>query len=145
MKYVLIVFALVFVAPILRCQDAKVVALSAQDAAQAASLDQEQKALDARRRAFMDHVAKTYLVTTDHGQTGDCVAYQEPGSGFVIGRSGVFVPSPPDPKAPPTRYYLRGWGCGGFKYSDDFKYIVPLQDSPRTACNSGLGSMYVTN
>jgi hypothetical protein len=41
MKYALVVLALVFVAPILRCQDAKVVALLPQDAAQAASLDQE--------------------------------------------------------------------------------------------------------
>jgi hypothetical protein len=154
MKYALVVLTIVLIAPILRCQDAKVVALSPQDAVQAAALDQEQKALDAKRQAFQDHVAKTYLVTADRDRAGNC-AYSEPGSYtltgvtsglLIIGGSGVFVPSASDPKVSPTRYYLRGWGCGAFRYSDDFKYIVPLPDSLRvTGTGCSLGGMYVTN
>jgi hypothetical protein len=151
MKYALVVLTIVLIAPILRCQDAKVVALSPQDAVQAAALDQEQKALDAKRQAFQDHVAKTYLVTADRGQADNCV-YSEPGSftltGGVAGGSFTIPSTPPapDPKAPLTRYYLRGWGCGAFRYSDDFKYIVPLPDSLRvTGTGCSLGGMYVTN
>lgn len=46
-------------------QSAKVIQLKPEDSAQAKQLDADQKALDARRDKFHDHIIRDYLVTTD--------------------------------------------------------------------------------
>ena len=130
MKYMMsLLFVLVL--PLMRGQTAKVIQLSPEDAKQAQALADEQKALDEKTAAFREAVKQKYLVTTERKEAGDCYAgvfMTNATSGFlVLGDGTINWSSKPEP------YYRRGWRCGEYQYSDDFKFIVPVPASPYTS------------
>jgi hypothetical protein len=88
-------------------QTAKVIQLSPEDAKQAKSLDDEQKALTAKTEAFMASIRKTYLQIK---KTDDL---------FVTGCTSSL-------KREDIKCYKNGWNFGDFEYSEDFKSIVPV-------------------
>ena len=112
-------------------QNAKVIQLSPEDAAQAKALADEQKALDEKTAAFREAVKQKYLVTTERKEAGDCYAgvfMTNATSGFlVLGDGTINWSSKPEP------YYRRGWRCGEYQYSDDFNFIVPVPAPPYTS------------
>ena len=121
-------------------QNAKVIQLSPEDAAQAKALADEQKALDEKTAAFREAVKQKYLVTTERKEAGDCYAgvfMTNATSGFLVLGDGTinWSSKPEKPQAPPKPepYYRRGWRCGEYQYSDDFKFIVPVPAPPYTS------------
>lgn len=109
-------------------QGAKVVALSPDDAKQAKALDDEQKALIAKAEAFREHIQKVYLTSTSTKWEDVDACYHAEINGLStvtteLNAAGQTV-------GPPRFYYKRGWNCGQFVYSEDFKFIVPAPDPP---------------
>jgi|ERR1700721_1118235 len=101
-------------------QDAKVVQLSSEDAAQAKVL--HQATIDAQK-------AEAEFV--------------------VVVRNKYLQEEPPLPKgifnfwSPCSFRAISGWGCGEFTYSEDFRFIVPKTEKPTQSCPQpvyGLGS-----
>jgi hypothetical protein len=118
-KIIVIVVAMLLYTAGIIGQTAKVIALSPQDAAEAKALNDAQKALDARKAKFQDHITSQYL--------------QDPRSD-----EGCEVTAGGPPYRPCAT--LRGW-ASGFIFSEDFKYIVPAADPPKTSC-SVFGACY---
>ena len=139
MKYMMsLLFVLVL--PLMRGQTAKVIQLSPEDARQAKALDDAQNELTAKIAAFRETIKQKYLVTTERKEAGDCYAgvfMTNATSGFLVLGDGTinWSSKPEKPQAPPKPepYYRRGWRCGEYQYSDDFKFIVPVPASPYTS------------
>lgn len=96
-------------------QDAKVVQLSSEDAAQAKFL--HQATIDAQKieAEFVVFVRNKYL--------------QEPP--LPKGAFGFTISSSRDSC---SFHALFGWGCGEFTYSEDFRFIVPKTEKPIQSC-----------
>lgn len=108
--------------------------LSAGDAAQAKSLDDEEKALLKRKQDFRQHIADTYLMESKPGSEN--IAYWGGGGIEVItGRSINETPAEKvkrlaeekawREKQAKMTHLERKNGWIDFEYSDDWKYIVP--------------------
>lgn len=79
----------------LHAQTAKVVALTPGETAQQTVLLKQQQEINNKLALFRDAIAKKYLVDDKLVATGQSCPYQ------------------------------KGWGCGDFEFSEDYKYIVP--------------------
>jgi hypothetical protein len=94
----------IFLALPLPAQTAKVIALSQEDAKLAKSLYEERDLVNKKIAELDSKVKKDYLL----GEKGSS-----------CGQNG--------------KYYMPGWGCGEFEFSEDFKFIVP-----KPSCCSGI-------
>lgn len=125
MKKGIVFLAAVLASSLLNAQTAKVVQLSAQDAAVAKSLHEQREALDKRIAELDALIAKRYLQDT-----------KKDGLTFSLCTSG------------PCPTYKAGWS-GSFEFSEDYKFIVPRTYSPPIAvpwsyCPSTYGSVVPT-
>lgn len=113
-----------------RGQDAKVIALNAEDARQAKFLQEQVDIATKRLRDFNEEIRHKYTQT----MTMECPGSWTFGSGegyITINPNGNLVtehkdtPPPPPCKKTEKNYHDKdGWSLG-FKYSEDYKYIVP--------------------
>ncbi len=138
MKYVMsLLFVLAL--PLMHGQTAKVVQLSPEDAKQAKALDDAQNELTAKIAAFRETIKQKYLVTTERKEAGDCFAgtltLDATAGALVLGDGTLSLKPAEKPQSPPKPepYYRRGWHCGDYQYSDDFRFIVPVPAPPYTS------------
>jgi len=98
-------------------QDAKVIALSPAESAQIKSLHEQQKSIADKIEAFDQEIRMKYLSAAkdEEGHT-NTYSYHD---------KWIWVKS--------------GWGSGQFRYSEDFKYIVPLVPMYPSSGGSGWG------
>ena len=152
----LIAIALLAVATICSSQSAKVIQLDPGDAAEAASLDAEMKALVARQEAFHKSVVEKYLVTKDRRFGG----YPYESSNLLTAVDGLIFCTIGSPCHEPTpqekaaaekvrkeeeakrRWIKMGWDYGEFVYSEDFKFIVPKPTTPISSFTIGGCNQY---
>jgi hypothetical protein len=111
----LVVLAIVLLSTIsAHSQTAKVIQLSASDAAQAKYLHDQAVAALKRESEFTESLREKYLkaTTSDEGQNHT----QTRGYAFATESSPAH-----------EGYWIKyGWGDGSFEYSEDFKFIVPI-------------------
>lgn len=117
---------IILVAVSTQAQTAKVVALRPEDAAQAKSLDDQQKALDRAKDRFRKHIARDYL--TDAETAKEKKGREAWSLWLDTERGKAERPHPP-------RTWKDGWD-NGFIFSDDFKYVVPAQQGSGEALTS---------
>ncbi len=101
-------------------QTAKVMALSPEDAKKAAALNAAAVKATAELNDFHDYVAKKYLATENPNES-NCF------SGTIGAPSGNEVHG-----------WLRDWNCGNFEFSEDFKFIVPQREQPKSISPYGF-------
>lgn len=136
-------------------QSAKVIQLSAADAAQAKDLQKQQDDLAAKVKAFRTGIVERYLVTANEHEGGG--TYYGLISGGYAAYAGCFVTingttggilqatSCNESETPAERakrkkeeaeykaklrWYKKGWEGGLFEYSDDYLFIVPEPAKP---------------
>ena len=131
-----ILISFLFLSLVSAAQTAKVIPLSASDAAQAKSLYDRQIALNKAKSDFEAIVKDKYLTKeSDSILAATCATLALDGSGI----SYSSIPCP-DPKAHKIKIPIDGWS-NGFEYSEDFKYIVPKQP---VYSLSGTGCTFLT-
>jgi hypothetical protein len=125
MKCAVTLFMLFLIAPLARCQDAKVIALKPEDSAEAKALYAQQKEVEARIADLRYRITKVYL-TAAKDEEGHTNTYSNPrGGGWVWVRSG--------------------WGSGDFAFSEDFKFIVPVASQPQSITPVYCGPGFTIN
>ena len=101
----LLVLVLLLV-PELCAQQAKVIQLEGKDAAEAKKLYEMQETAKKAFADFQKRISKKYVLAQPGEDESNCMT-------GTIGSTE---------KPAPVK---KGWGCGGFSFSDDFRFIVP--------------------
>lgn len=137
-------------------QSAKVISLSAADAAEAKGLHAALKTAEGAWRAFQQRIERQYLTTREREKSGDVGWYDPSAPRFgsvsthkcetrllrVVGTDDEYDSQlcvewrkahPPEPQ-PPPRYKLRGFE-DGFEFSEDFRFAVPAAKASPPACS----------
>jgi hypothetical protein len=134
-------------------QTAKVIALTPEEARERAELQKQSDEIAAKIKAFDEAIRERYTwVKQGDKDAGNEVA-SGTFSGFTTGTTACFHTLGETPEvtkqrdracaewtskhpSPPPAYYRRGWE-NGINYTDDFRYIVPVEAPKYSAFGNG--------
>jgi hypothetical protein len=113
MRKLIVVVLILCSAFVLSAQSAKVIALKDADAREAREKWDKLQAAQAEWDTFHARIEKAYLTVPQESSEGsNC----QGGQGLV----------------------RKGWGCGNYRFSEDFKAIVPEEWKPSPQCGNGI-------
>jgi hypothetical protein len=119
-------------------QDAKVIALTPEEARQAKFMQDQVDIAIKRQKDFYESLRHKYTQSMTMGcslfqaygvTNGGSIVVNGQGEIHGVDKDGKPIPPPPPCKKEPQYHDKSGWG-DGFRYSEDFKYIVPVQQKP---------------
>ena len=128
----------------------KIVEITSEDAELAKSLYDSKENLNKEYISMINEIERLYLYTTDINNSSNCEVHSTltastitanitPG-GFVSFNTTISSneKSKSDTSKQVVLYFKKGWNCGQFEFSDDFKFIIPSPEKPFTASASCL-------